>query len=155
MKKQFKICPDCGAHLDPGERCDCRDKKETASGAATPKAEQAVNANQYNSMIQRRSEPVNRVLQFNPQASGNKAYPNTAHKVFYGTFRKSNEQERITIKIASDLGGMFNLFSLSKDMIIELLGIGTLATLSNDVFAKRCYARKLVEALEFLEEVAQ
>ena len=21
----YKICPDCGVHLDPGERCDCRD----------------------------------------------------------------------------------------------------------------------------------
>ncbi len=21
------ICPDCGAHLDPGEKCDCLDKK--------------------------------------------------------------------------------------------------------------------------------
>ena len=20
---QYKICPDCGAHLDPGEKCDC------------------------------------------------------------------------------------------------------------------------------------
>lgn len=23
----FKVCPDCGAHLDPGERCDCQGKK--------------------------------------------------------------------------------------------------------------------------------
>ena len=21
------ICPDCGAHLDPGEKCDCQEKK--------------------------------------------------------------------------------------------------------------------------------
>ena len=21
----YKTCPDCGAHLDPGERCDCKD----------------------------------------------------------------------------------------------------------------------------------
>lgn len=21
----YRICPDCGAHLDPDERCDCRD----------------------------------------------------------------------------------------------------------------------------------
>lgn len=21
----YNTCPDCGAHLDPGERCDCRD----------------------------------------------------------------------------------------------------------------------------------
>lgn len=28
----FKVCPHCGAHLDPGERCDCRNE-ETARGA--------------------------------------------------------------------------------------------------------------------------
>ena len=22
------ICPVCGAHLDPGERCDCEDQKQ-------------------------------------------------------------------------------------------------------------------------------
>lgn len=27
----YNICPDCGAHLDPGERCDCKhDKRERA-----------------------------------------------------------------------------------------------------------------------------
>ena len=26
----YKICPDCGASLDPGEKCDCREEeKET------------------------------------------------------------------------------------------------------------------------------
>ena len=24
----FKICPYCGAHLDPGEECDCRRGEE-------------------------------------------------------------------------------------------------------------------------------
>ena len=24
----YKTCPHCGAHLDPGERCDCRDETE-------------------------------------------------------------------------------------------------------------------------------
>lgn len=24
----FDTCPDCGAHLDPGEHCDCREEKE-------------------------------------------------------------------------------------------------------------------------------
>lgn len=22
------ICPDCGCHLDPGEKCDCRGERE-------------------------------------------------------------------------------------------------------------------------------
>lgn len=26
----YKICPSCGAHLDPGERCDCQDEKRAA-----------------------------------------------------------------------------------------------------------------------------
>lgn len=30
----YKTCPLCGAHLDPGESCDCRDKEEAARGAA-------------------------------------------------------------------------------------------------------------------------
>lgn len=25
---KFSICPDCGAHLDHGERCDCGAKRE-------------------------------------------------------------------------------------------------------------------------------
>lgn len=23
----YRTCPDCGAHLDPGERCDCHDEE--------------------------------------------------------------------------------------------------------------------------------
>lgn len=23
MSIPYKVCPNCGAHLDPGERCDC------------------------------------------------------------------------------------------------------------------------------------
>lgn len=30
----YRICPHCGAHLDPGEACDCRDKTKTAPSAA-------------------------------------------------------------------------------------------------------------------------
>ena len=29
----YKICPDCGCALDPGERCDCRDKEKGPSDA--------------------------------------------------------------------------------------------------------------------------
>ena len=27
---QYRECPYCGSHLDPGERCDCRTTKEAA-----------------------------------------------------------------------------------------------------------------------------
>lgn len=27
----YRICPNCDAHLDPGERCDCQDKKREAA----------------------------------------------------------------------------------------------------------------------------
>ena len=30
----YKTCPHCGANLDPGEVCDCRDKERAAQGAA-------------------------------------------------------------------------------------------------------------------------
>ena len=30
----YKTCPHCGAHLDPGETCDCRDNEKTALDAA-------------------------------------------------------------------------------------------------------------------------
>lgn len=26
----YRICPDCGAYLDFGERCDCQDKEKAA-----------------------------------------------------------------------------------------------------------------------------
>ena len=26
----YKICPDCGAYLDPGESCDCREEEHIA-----------------------------------------------------------------------------------------------------------------------------
>lgn len=29
----YRICPDCGSSLDPGERCDCQDMKEAAPDA--------------------------------------------------------------------------------------------------------------------------
>lgn len=31
---QYVTCPNCGANLDPGERCDCQ--KEKASSKMTP-----------------------------------------------------------------------------------------------------------------------
>ncbi len=30
----YRVCPRCGAHLDPGEVCDCREQEKTVRGAA-------------------------------------------------------------------------------------------------------------------------
>lgn len=34
----YHVCPRCGAHLDPGERCDCenRGKEKAPDGMAVP-----------------------------------------------------------------------------------------------------------------------
>lgn len=31
----YRICPGCGAHLDPGERCDCQNEKELPGATNT------------------------------------------------------------------------------------------------------------------------
>ena len=31
-KHYYTTCPYCGAHLDPGERCDCLDRTEEEEG---------------------------------------------------------------------------------------------------------------------------
>ena len=31
----YKTCPQCGAHLDAGERCDCQHRHRTAQEAVT------------------------------------------------------------------------------------------------------------------------
>lgn len=28
----YRTCPNCGDNLDPGERCECQDKRKTAPG---------------------------------------------------------------------------------------------------------------------------
>lgn len=43
----YRTCPLCGAALDPGERCDCREKEEALAGAENTgegKAEQIYTA---------------------------------------------------------------------------------------------------------------
>ena len=31
----YRVCPLCGAALDPGERCDCQDKEEATLGVSS------------------------------------------------------------------------------------------------------------------------
>ncbi len=35
-----KICPECGAYLDPGERCDCFEEYEKKQQAINEKSEE-------------------------------------------------------------------------------------------------------------------
>ena len=32
MSRPYRECPYCGAHLDPGERCDCQDEEKDRPG---------------------------------------------------------------------------------------------------------------------------
>ena len=61
IMRAYKICPDCGAALDPGERCDCGGKSQTlanlgrtkgkaASVAGTRKAAREVSKHQKTSL---------------------------------------------------------------------------------------------------------
>ena len=29
--KPYRVCPNCGCNLDPGERCDCKERAELAA----------------------------------------------------------------------------------------------------------------------------
>lgn len=33
---QYRVCEECGAHLDPGERCDCDHEKKEEAAPAEP-----------------------------------------------------------------------------------------------------------------------
>lgn len=37
----FNVCPDCGAHLDPSERCDCTEDKPSIPAMQRATAETA------------------------------------------------------------------------------------------------------------------
>lgn len=41
-RSTYRVCPYCGASLDPGERCDCRDKKPP-SMPQTSRTERGIN----------------------------------------------------------------------------------------------------------------
>lgn len=47
----YRVCPHCGSHLDPSERCDCQDKRE-------PETTATVGKTATTSTVKKRCEPV-------------------------------------------------------------------------------------------------
>lgn len=46
----YKICPHCGVHLDPGERCDCQGIREPViivAGQAAPSRQKKIRSVYY------------------------------------------------------------------------------------------------------------
>lgn len=44
---KFWTCPDCGANLDPGERCDCRENVAESRKSAAWLVEEELGTGQY------------------------------------------------------------------------------------------------------------
>lgn len=55
----YNICPDCGAHLDPGEQCDCKDRIEenVRKSALCTEVEQCTG--QLRMILRRENEAIN------------------------------------------------------------------------------------------------
>ena len=51
----YRTCPHCGAHLDPGERCDCHDNEKTVQGAAIWSVKNELNTKPVNDSERYRS----------------------------------------------------------------------------------------------------
>lgn len=67
---QYHVCPDCGAHLDPGERCGChREEREDAPGAAgTPSQNSAISTNAILSTLGNDVNPCLQLREIRQQA---------------------------------------------------------------------------------------
>ncbi len=54
----YKTCPHCGAHLDPGERCDCQDEKEPPPAGTGKAAEDKPIFSSYHQSGEKSSLPM-------------------------------------------------------------------------------------------------
>lgn len=54
----YNICPDCGAHLDPGEACDCQDRMEEKKIKAVSCTETEQHTGQLRMILRRENEAV-------------------------------------------------------------------------------------------------
>lgn len=87
---QYKICPDCGAHLDFGERCDCQDKAKDAPDApGTPSVE---NGSVADTRVAHRAPNVNDCLRLREIRTDTGAMAKDAALVVRDVFPKFNRQ---------------------------------------------------------------
>lgn len=50
----YDVCKKCGAHLDPGERCDCEDEQERRSEFYAQRMRANRRTGQYTLILERR-----------------------------------------------------------------------------------------------------
>ena len=88
---QYHVCPDCGAHLDPGERCDCHreNRKDAPDAAGTPSVE---NRSVADTRIAHRAPNVNDCLRLREIRTDTGAMAKDAALVVRDVFPKFNRQ---------------------------------------------------------------
>lgn len=55
----YNICPNCGAHLDPGEQCDCKDGIEENVRKPALRTEVEQYTGQLRMILRRENEAIN------------------------------------------------------------------------------------------------
>lgn len=87
---QYKECPHCGAHLDHGEQCDCKGKKEDAPDApGTPSKDSGIATS---TSLSKRAPDVNDCLQLREIMHQTGAMGKDVAMVVRDTFPSFNRQ---------------------------------------------------------------
>jgi len=64
----YRVCPTCGAYLDPGEKCNCEKQKETALDAANIQDDKEDPINDRSSSSIEKKEEKSKYVQQRDQA---------------------------------------------------------------------------------------
>lgn len=54
----YKVCPNCGAYLDPGEPCDCKDRAEEKPRKPALRTEVEQHTGQLRMILRRENEAI-------------------------------------------------------------------------------------------------
>ncbi|MCM1179948.1 MAG: hypothetical protein NC347_06810 [Clostridium sp.] len=54
----YNVCPNCGAHLDPGEPCDCKDRVEEKPKMSVLHTEVEQHTGQLRMILRRENEAI-------------------------------------------------------------------------------------------------